>query len=98
MADIKGAYLNAKMNDSIIIIVENEMVDYLVEVNKEKYKPHIHYTRKGKKILYVRLKKALYGCVQSALLWYRTLSNTLKNQGFVMNPYDPCVANKKMPD
>ena len=48
----------------------------------------------NKKILYLRLLKALYGCVKSALLWYELFSTTLKDMGFVLNPYDECVANK----
>ena len=47
-----------------------------------------------KNILYLRLLKALYGCVKVALLWYELLSTTLKDMGFVFNPYDECVANK----
>lgn len=37
--------------------------------------------------------KALYGCVKSALLWYDLFSSVLVQRGFVLNPYDPCVAN-----
>lgn len=37
-----------------------------------------------------RSKKALYGCVQSAVLWYRELSSTLEQLGFQKNPYDIC--------
>ena len=46
-----------------------------------------------KKVLYVQLDKALYGCVQSALLWYELYSTTLEDMGFIVNPYDMCVAN-----
>ena len=42
--------------------------------------------KKGQKILYVQLDKALYGCVQSELLWYKLYSSTLKDMGFEMNP------------
>ncbi len=48
----------------------------------------------GIKVLYLQLLKALYGCVQSALLWYELFSGTLQGMGFSLNPYDPCVANK----
>ena len=48
---------------------------------------------KGKKTLYVILDRALYGCVQSALLWYELYSTTLQDMGFELNPYDMCVAN-----
>ena len=43
--------------------------------------------------MYVQLDKALYGCVQSALLWYELYSSTLMKMGFEVNPYDLCVAN-----
>ena len=49
--------------------------------------------KKGKKYVYIQLDKALYGCVQSALLWYESYSSTLKDIGFELNPYDMCVAN-----
>ena len=48
---------------------------------------------KNKDVLYVQLDRVLYGCVQSALLWYELYSNTLKEIGFELNPYDLCVAN-----
>ena len=44
--------------------------------------------------LVVRLKRALYGCVQSSKLWYNKLCEVLVNLGFVANPYDSCVFNK----
>ena len=93
--DIEGAYLNALMKKIIYMVYEGAMVDYLVSVNPTKYTPFIHYTSSGKKQLFVRLNKALYGCVESAQLWYQELCNTLVNKmKFVINPYDPCVANK----
>ncbi len=49
---------------------------------------------KEKKVLYLRLRKALYGMMKSALLFYRKLISELKLMGFKINPYDPCVANK----
>ena len=49
--------------------------------------------KKGQKILYVQLDKALYRCVQSLILWYKLYLSTLKDMGFEMNPYDLCVAN-----
>ena len=37
---------------------------------------------------------ALYGIMKSALLFYLKFVKNLKSIGFVLNPYDPCVANK----
>jgi hypothetical protein len=41
----------------------------------------------------VQLDKALYGCIQSAKLWYDHFSSSLKRLGFVQNPLDNCVFN-----
>ena len=48
----------------------------------------------GKKTLYVLVLRAIYGMVQSALLFYNKLKSDLESIGFIFNPYDPCVANK----
>ena len=42
---------------------------------------------------YARLKKALYGTLQAALLFWKDLTGELEDWGFVLNPYDNCVAN-----
>jgi hypothetical protein len=50
----------------------------------------------GMAILYVKLQKALHGLLRSALLFYRKLAADLESNGFVLNPHDSCVANKKV--
>ena len=45
-------------------------------------------------MLYVCLSRALYGVLQSALLFYKKLRAELEDYGFEVNPYDPCLANK----
>ncbi len=45
-------------------------------------------------MLYLRLQKALYGIIKSALLFYQKLVLEPKSMGFAVNPYDPCIANK----
>ena len=66
-ADVEGAYLHADMDEKLIMMVAGEMVDYMISVNPE-YKNFVHTTNTGRRILYVQLLKALYGCMQSALL------------------------------
>eukprot|EP00816_Leptocylindrus_hargravesii_P009961 CAMPEP_0196810812 /NCGR_PEP_ID=MMETSP1362-20130617/14304_1 /TAXON_ID=163516 /ORGANISM="Leptocylindrus danicus, Strain CCMP1856" /LENGTH=126 /DNA_ID=CAMNT_0042185963 /DNA_START=234 /DNA_END=611 /DNA_ORIENTATION=- len=46
--------------------------------------------------MYLRLAKALCGCLKSTLLWYKLFKGTLEDMGFKLNKYDPCVANKKI--
>jgi hypothetical protein len=38
--------------------------------------------------------KAMYGLLRSALLFYLKLVEDLRADGFELNEYDPCVANK----
>ena len=91
ITDVKGAYLNAKMKDVVIMRITGREVDLFVELDPS-LAEFVTYEN-GVKVLYVQLDKALYGCVQSALLWYELYSSTLIDMGFEINPYDMCVAN-----
>jgi hypothetical protein len=56
----------------------------------------IYYLRrKNQALLYVKLSKAIYGLLKSALLFYNKIVADLQNYKapFVINRYDPCVAN-----
>lgn len=90
-ADVPGAYLHAKMKDFVAMIITGEEVDILCKLKPE-WNEFVVGEGKNKR-LYVRLNKALYGCVQSALLWYELYSETLEGMGFQINPCDLCVAN-----
>jgi len=46
----------------------------------------------------VRLKRGLYGCVESARLWYDHISGNLEKLGFVRNKSDICVFNRRESD
>ena len=69
------------------------LAELLVRAAPELYRPYITIER-GHTVLYVELLNALYGMIVSALLFYKKLIKDLKQQDFVINPYDPCVANK----
>jgi hypothetical protein len=45
------------------------------------------------KVLYVKMLKAIYGMLQSSLLYYKKFRKDIESIGFEVNPYDPCVAN-----
>ncbi|KAL7563159.1 hypothetical protein ACA910_014438 [Epithemia clementina (nom. ined.)] len=91
-ADVAGANLNADMVDFVLMKLEDEIVDIMCQVNPA-YIPFVVMER-GRKVLYVQLMKVLYGCVKSALLWYQLFVSTLQGQGFELNPFDVCIANK----
>ena len=60
--------------------------------------PNIYWkyvtNKKGRTVLYVELKKSLYGTLQAALLFWQNLTSSLQEWGFEKNPYDWCVENK----
>ena len=76
-ADMAGAYLLANMKDFVLIKIARTAVDIMCKVNSS-YKNYI-CIEKGQKSLYLQLTKALYGCMQSALLWYETFKGCLED-------------------
>ena len=89
--DIGSAYLNAKMPEDgpeVIMQIDGVLAAILLKLKPE----YEQYSDNGK--IYVKLNKALYGCVESALLWYKELRTTLEADGFAANNVDPCVFNK----
>ena len=75
------------------MILRGHLAEMMVLAAPEVYRNYITDVN-GKKVLYVKVKKAIYGLMKSALLFYRKLWTDLSNDGFKLNPYDPCVANK----
>lgn len=87
-ADIEGAYLIADMPEEVLVMFDEMLAAAMLQVAPE----YANFEKLGK--LLFRLKKALYGCIQSARLFYEHLRKTLIGLGFEPNPYDPCVFNK----
>ena len=67
-------------------------MDIVCDINPE-YNQHVRL-KDGRKILYLRIIKAIYGMIQSALLCYKPYMNVLKDVGSQLNLYDMCVDNK----
>ncbi len=67
------------------------LAELMVKTNPKLYRKYV-VIKKGHSVLYLRLQKALYGMMKSALLFYRKLFAELRNMGFEINPYNPCVA------
>ena len=65
----------------------------LVDLAPQDYKDFVK-AKGNHKVLYVEMLKALYGMLQSSLLYYKKFRKDLEEIGFKINPYDPCVANR----
>ena len=73
--------------------MNGSLAELMVKTDPKIYRKYVTI-KKGRQVLYLRLQKALYGMMKSALLFYKKLVKELKEMGFDINPYDPCVANK----
>lgn len=90
--DVTGAYLNAKMPE------DGDPVDMLLEPLLARilcaHRPEYSKFLRDDGSMVVQLTKALYGCIESAKLWYDTLRSFLIEIGYAQNLHDECVWNK----
>jgi hypothetical protein len=93
--DIGGAFLNAdhRMGIKVHVRLDSLLAKILVKLDKT-------WTEflEADGTMVVELDKALYGCIESAALWYNELTEKLTKLGFIPNPYDICVFNKTEAD
>jgi hypothetical protein len=94
IVDIPGAFLSSDMHEEVIMTIRESLTELMVKAAPNIYRKYITIDSNNHPILNVKLQKSLYGCLRSALLFYEKLLGDLESQGFELNPYDPCVANK----
>jgi hypothetical protein len=68
------------------------LAELMVKTSPKLYGQYI-VLEQGRSVLYLQLKKALYGTMKSALLFYKKLVAELQEMGFEINPYNPCIVN-----
>lgn len=97
--DIPNAFIQTEIKeldpdgDRIIMKIRGPMVDMLLEIDPDAYAPYVVYEN-GKRVLYVQILRAIYGMLISAIMFYKKFRKSVEQQGYIVNPYDPCVANK----
>ena len=92
--DIPGAFLQAEMAEDKLVLLKmyGRIAEMMCEVNPG-YRKHLRQEN-GKTVLYMKVIRAIYGCIESALQWYKMFTEKLQKEGFKLNPYDKCIANK----
>jgi hypothetical protein len=88
--DVKGAFIQTEMSGPPVYV---KCTGKVREVILTMY-PHLQEFVGGDRVLYCKLKKALYSCVQASKLWYEKLRKFLQSQGYVRCEVDPCVFRK----
>ncbi len=71
------------------MLIEKKLTKMILEFLPELQK---FVTKEG--MIYTKLMKALYGCIQSSRLWFERLTKVLRREGYVHCPTDPCVKRK----
>jgi hypothetical protein len=95
--DIPNAFVHTRIEDEkdmAFIKIRGVLVDILVELAADVYQPYVTKDKKGVEQLLVQCQNALYGTMVASLLYYREFAKSLTDIHFIINPYDPCVANK----
>ena len=96
--DIPNTFIQAerpyKQGDEMVMMkITGVLVDMLVNIAPQIYEQYV-IIKNGEKKLYVQVIKAIYGTLDAAMLWYKKFKKDLEEeQGFIFNPYDPCMAN-----
>ena len=62
--------------ETVHIKMEGKMVDILTNLDPKMYRKYIT-TEKGRPVLYVELKKSLYGTLHATLFFWRNLTSSL---------------------
>jgi hypothetical protein len=92
--DVPGALLTVDMDEGVFMCLRGPLAELMVKTAPEIYRKYVFVGPDNKSVRYVKLQKALYRCLRSALLFYLKLLGDFKANGFTLNHYDSCVANK----
>ena len=100
--DIPNAFcqtdmVKTKKGERVIMKIRGALVGILIEMDHQKYAQYVSHEAKGD-VIYVVMSKALYGMLESSLLYYKKFRNDIEGRGYTVNPYDACVANKDVED
>ena len=98
--DVPNAFIQTFMpepkledgEEEVIMKITGALVNILTDMDPEMRKFVV--IENGKRVIYTVVLRAIYGMLQSSLLWYNQFRGDLEERGFVFNEYDPCIANK----
>jgi hypothetical protein len=95
--DIPNAFVKTNIpisNERIKMKIKGALVALLIELNSTKFKKSL-CMRKQKRYFMCRFSRRSMECYNHH---YNKLKQDLIKQGFIINPYDPCVANRSVND
>ena len=79
--------------DMDIIKIMRVLVDILLDITPDLYGLYVITDRKGVKQLIVQCQNTIYGTMTTVMLYYKKFRNSIEDEGYDFNPYDPCVTH-----
>jgi hypothetical protein len=70
VVDVPGAFLSADMDEEVSMLLRGCLTELIVKNAANIYRKYIPVDSNNQPVLYVKLQKALYGYIRSALLFY----------------------------
>ena len=66
--DVPGAFLQAELPEDkfLLLRLSGDFVDIMCQISPE-HKNNVTVDKKGRKVIYMRVVRALYGCIEAAL-------------------------------
>ena len=87
--DVEMTCLNARMiDDKPVFMRIGPLVRAVLGQLDTKFEKYLDSS------VLIKLDRALYGCVEAAVLCYKDLRARQEEDGYIINPYDLCVFNK----
>ena len=78
------------------MVLEGPLVELMVKVDPKLYSKYVTINSKGNSLLYAKMHKYHYVLLISTLIFYKNVVNDLEVYGFIINPYNTCVANMEI--
>ena len=91
--DVPGVYLQTDLTKDkfTLLLMEGNFLDIMCDINTD-YKQNVRF-KYGRKTLNLYIIEAIYGIIESALLWYYIYVSVIKDMRFQLNIYYMCVVN-----
>ncbi len=69
--------MNTDVDEDVLRVLKGELAGMMEQIAPQIYSKYITINKKGTKILYVKLQKALDGLMRASLLFYRKLQKRI---------------------
>ncbi len=63
--------MNTDVDEDVLMVLKGELADMMIQIAPQVYRKYVSVNKKGTPILYMKLKKVLYGLMRASLFFIR---------------------------